>query len=359
MAFLSARGSGRMLSSRSQRSQQLGGTTSRRERALLNLTATQVQPESSRKGSLSKRDIKPGALKCLMKSGKGAVAGAVVGLNPTQRKLTVEKSRALSAARSRQSARRIGTAKVTSKTVVTQMQVKDAMRNSWYRLRSTIQSFSDIGEGKIALGQMYALCQSHLLGLDTEQTSSLLADCMGSNAEADYIEAAGNTDGIDSVEVPASQTSPCLEKKIQQQWEKVNSSLAEMPHRLTLKDTQKILSANGVTMTVGDLCRLPDWTSTKSSERTLSARSSSSTRSQRMLRSKQQNNRVEAILAEKINRSWRRMNNAFRKESNIARRGGMIDASQFKSVLMQHGIQLAHDDLMSVFCKFDHNKEGL
>jgi hypothetical protein len=240
------------------------------------------------------------------------------------------------------------------------MQVKDTMRNSWYRLRSTIQSFSEIGEGKIALGQMYALCQSHLLGLNTEQTSSLLADCMRSNAATDYVEATTNTDGIDSVEVPASQTLPCLETKIQHQWEKVNSALADMPHRLTLKDAQKILSEKGVLMTVGELCHLPDWTS-KSPERMLSARSTSSTRSQRILRSRQKNNRgrVEAMLTEKINRSWRRMNDTFRKESNIARRGGMIDAGQFKSVLMQYGIQLGHDDLMFVFTKFDHNKEGL
>ena len=50
--------------------------------------------------------------------------------------------------------------------MVTPAQVKNTLRNSWYRLRSTVQSFQEIENGQIQLGQMYALCQNHLLGLD-------------------------------------------------------------------------------------------------------------------------------------------------------------------------------------------------
>ena len=358
MSFLSAAGKGNMLSARSQGPSLGLLTTSRRERAVLDLSATQVQSNPT------KRDEISGAFGELLKPGGGMLKKV-----PRARRKSSNKSvssRAASAARNRRSVRRVAgtTNKITGKTIVTPAQVKNTLRNSWYRLRSTVQSFNEIEEGKIQLGQMYALCQNHLLGLDTEQTTALLADSMSTNIVIDADES--KADDFDTIEVIASLVLPVLEKHIAKQWDNVLDALGIMPPQLSLAQVQRTLATNGVTMTVGELCHVPDWTTVTLTNRGMSSsRSSLSNRSNRssrsMLRTRQGNNieRVELILREKIKRTWRRMNDYFRKECTSARRGGMVDMRQFKNVLSKFGIQLAHDDLVTIFIKFDNNNEGL
>ena len=360
MAFLSARGNGNMLSSRSQRSGVPLGllNTSRRERSVLNLASTQVSSKTTKRDEISGAFgelLKPGVVPSKIPRARQKVNGKVAA------------SRTSSAARNRKSARRIGTAnKVSAKTMVTPAQVKNTLRNSWYRLRSTVQSFQEIENGQIQLGQMYALCQNHLLGLDTEQTSTLLADSMGTNDAT----AAGETEagGFDSIEVVVGLILPVLEQHIQQQWDKVNNALEQMPAKLKLGQVQKILSMNGVIMTVGELCHVPDWTVGSASAR---SGMSSSRSSRSMLRTRQgkmqRASKVDNQLKEKIKRTWRRMNECFRKECvahaavdrSRSRRGGMVDMRQLNAVLSKFGIQLAHDDLIEIFSKFDNNRSGL
>jgi hypothetical protein len=351
--MLSASGRGNMLSSRSQRNGQLKQlNTSRRERALLDLTKTQVKPGKVQ----TKLDEVANAFGTLLKPAASA------RYNPTSSRQPKKSlpSRTTSASRLRTSARkrpgRNKSSKVTGQTVVTPPQVKHTIRNSWYRLRSTVQSFGDIGEGTIQLGQMYALCQNHLLGLDTDQTSALLADIMGSNAQEDFVGAATTTGGIDTMEVPAMQALPYLEKMIQTQWDRFQNALATMPIQLTLENVQKKLKSHSIILTVGELCHVPDWTST------LSNGMASSRSQKRLLHTRQGNpnmKRMESILKTKIKRSWRRMNEVFRKESKESRRNGKVDVRQLNSVLSKFGVQLAHDDLLALFSKFDEKSIGL
>jgi hypothetical protein len=347
--MLSASGRGDILSSRSsQRGVHLNLlNTSRRERAVLDLTKTQV---SSRLQTLSKRDEVKSAFGALLKpntTNKNSLTSA-------RRQNTTLKKLPLRTVSATQSFRK--STKVTGRTIVTPYQVKNTLRDSWHRLRGTVQSFSEIAEGNIQLGQLYALCQNHLLGLDTEQTSSLLADALGSQSEANIAGAAFGSNGIDDVEVPASQVLPNLEKKVKQQWENLQNALSKMPAKLSLTQVQKFLSTNGIKMTVGELCHVPTWT-------TLISNNMTSARSQNKLASSRQkndnNDRIESILKSKINRTWKRMNVAFRKESKESRKSGKVDVRQLNSVLSKFGIQLAHDDLLFLFSKFDKQNIGL
>ena len=251
--------------------------------------------------------------------------------------------------------------------------------------------------GRIALGHMYALCQQHLLGLDTEHLSSMLADAMGEEGTASAqaqaaaaaaaasaesgsdtgareaaAAAAGNmlaADSIDKLEVSTTRALPALVREFHKQWDQVCRALGTMKARaaggtggkITMSTAQKVLLSHGITITVGDLCHLPDW-GAKLSLGAGNGTGSMSSRSQQLLRTARMpgagnSERVESMLRDNIKRSWRRMNVMFRKISTGRR--GMVDMRQLNAVLSKFGVQLSHDDLVTAFSEFDKGKRGL
>ena len=383
--------------------------TSRRERQeMVNLAATQVTGGATDEitGAFA-AVLKPGASGRKSRNGtkplrSRASRGRSRGGSTKPRRRPPLRPSSSSAGPLRQGTLTAGSA-VSADMMVLPDQVKNQLRSSWYRLRATVQSFRDVSGGRIALGHMYALCQQHLLGLDTEHLSSMLADAMGEDdipsvqaqdgsatataalaaaaatvngadsgtSEAAAAAGAGNmlaADSIDKIEVSTVRALPALEREIQKQWDKVCRALSTMKARaaggtggkISLSTAQKVLLSHGVIITVADLCHLPDWAGKLSLGG--NGIGNMSSRSQQLLLTARRpgagnSERVESMLRDNIKRSWRRMNVMLRKNSTGRR--GMVDMRQLNAVLSKFGVQLSHDDLVTAFSEFDEGKCGL
>ena len=323
----------------------LGPPTSRRERqaaALLNLSSTQVN------SSEQKKTVPRGPPRM------NVTAGSAI-------KPIMKRSSLRSASRQRRagtsSAKKLpqlanypqANARPTGKTLMSPDRVKNIMRMAWYRLRASVR---DSPSGVINLGHIYALSQQCLLGLTTEQLSSLLADAMGDAVAEAEVQGGAQYMAFDDIEVKVPDALKTVEKHIQKQWDKICRAVCDMPKSLSLADAHASFLQHGLNLSLEQLCLLPEWAATKSGSRLLTSRSEQILRTSRRGLS----DRVESILREKIKRSWRRMNVEFRKIG--LGRQGMIDVRQLNQILSKFGIQLSHDDLVLSFNEFDEHGCG-
>lgn len=324
----------------------LGPPTSRRERqaaALLNLSSTQVNSSTRRK--------KP-SVRGTLKTNEGARSAVRPLVKCSSRRSASRHRRpATSSAKGLPRLENYQQANMTpgGETLMSPDRVKNVMRMAWYRLRATVR---DSPNGVLSLGNIYSLCQKCLLGLTTEQLSSLLADAMG-DASAE-VEAQGGEQNIafDDIVVKVPDALKTLEKHIQKQWDKVCRSVRNMSKSILLADAHACLLQHGLNVPLEQFCLLPEWTEAKTSNGLLTSRSEQILRTSRRGLS----DRVESMLHEKIKRSWRRMNVEFRKLG--FGRHGMIDVRQLNQVLSKFGIQLSHDDLVLSFNEFDVQGRG-